>query len=148
LLGAISYRYHLSLRGFDGAARSGYFELSVCGGDHAYDGLPILERNVKRFGGNDGDYRTPRELHIAGKFRLHLQFIFVGFYNGAAQAIAIFQSDLIGKRRARAEKQNHQQQDISSQSNSPCVGRSSMGLAGLTNRAPRKTRSILPDKKR
>ena len=123
----------------NGASRSGHFELFIFGSDHADDGLPILECDVKRFGGNDGHYRAPREFYIAGEFGLQLQFIVVGFYDGAAEAISIFQGDLIGECGGRAGRQNQQQEHISSQSNSPCVERSSMGLAGLTNRARRKT---------
>ena len=139
LLGIISHRYHFRFGSLNGATRSGDFEFFVFGGDYADDGLAILERDVERFGGNDGHYGAPREFYVTGKFRLHFQFTFVSFNDGAAQSIAIFQSDLIGKCGGRAETQNQHQQYISNQSDSPCVGRSSMGLAGLTNRARRKT---------
>jgi hypothetical protein len=139
LLGIISHRHNFSLGSFNGTTWSGHFELFVSGGDDANDGLPILERYMKRFGGNDGHYRAPRQLYIAYKFRLHLQLVVISFYDSTAQAISIFQSDLIGECGACADRQNQQQEHISSQSNSPCVGRSSMGLAGLTYRARRKT---------
>jgi hypothetical protein len=138
LLGIISHRHHFSLGGLNWASGSGHFEFLVLGSDYAHDGLAIFENYVKRLGGNDGHYRAPREFYIAGEFGLQLQFIVVSFNDGTAQAISIFQSDLIGDCGGRADRQNQQQEHISSQSNSPCVGRSSMGLAGLTNRARRK----------
>jgi hypothetical protein len=106
LLGVISHRHDFGLGCLNGATGSGYFELFIFGGDYAYDGLPILERNVKRFGGHDSHYRAPPEFYIAGEFGLKLQFIVVSFNDSAAQAISVFQGDLIGKCGGRAEPQN------------------------------------------
>ena len=75
---------------------------------------------MKRLGRNDSHDRAPRQLYIAGKFRLQFQLVFIGFHDGAAQAISIFESDLIGKCVTGEEGQNDHQKYISRQSNSPC----------------------------
>ena len=76
--------------------RASDHEFSIRRRDLAGKLRAILQRQVQMFRGFDPDDCVPLNGHVTGKFRLDQQRLAVSGYNTAAQAVSIFQRDLVG----------------------------------------------------
>ena len=54
---------------------SGHFDILFFGGDHAFNGLAVFERDMQGLCGNDGDDGAPGQSDVACEFRFESQFV-------------------------------------------------------------------------
>jgi hypothetical protein len=97
LLGIVAYTDDYLLCGDDWAGILGCdFKFAVSRGDGSDDGLAILEREMEGLGRDDGSHGFPLKGDVPCKFGLEQKSFRVGLDDGSGQAVAIFESHLIG----------------------------------------------------